>query len=502
MALSTDDEILTIFSTLGPGELPIGVYMVRPDGEFLFASPEVRRLLHLPMDGHLRGISLAEFYRDRDEREKFLRLAENAHRQGHYLDGEILHLQVNGRDIFAEDFCKPLYHPENGEIMGYYGCLIDRTDELKNRQRVETLREKVEELTIDIGRVLHANTTTLVMVKHALAPTLDLMRFEQNLGDEDILAQSDQLLQRSSAYLVRTIQRLFESTDEKQRIKALPQLRWEYLEQLLPELRDYRDHYAVEDAHPAMLRLLAKDVVEITQEIKSGYLARELVRDVQRAALDLQRMSTLIPVQRAYDAVIQMDHSIQALREFVTSDMRAEEQPVILSVSEVLDQAIANLNEFAKSQQVDVKKKEFCRHAKISCSERDFQRTLSNLLHNAIKYTWSRTRGRGTPWVSVEIRCVDNEVNITFENWGVPVARDEIEQGLVFGLGYRGRHSRDRSRLGTGVGLTDALRVAKQCGGTITMTSRPATSIPLDENDPAYYSHPFITRVTLTLPRA
>jgi signal transduction histidine kinase len=60
--------------------------------------------------------------------------------------------------------------------------------------------------------------------------------------------------------------------------------------------------------------------------------------------------------------------------------------------------------------------------------------------------------------------------------------------------------SKDRGRLGTGIGLTDTRRVAEAHGGRVKIESAPAGRYSVRENHPEYYDQPFITKVTVTLP--
>jgi signal transduction histidine kinase len=139
----------------------------------------------------------------------------------------------------------------------------------------------------------------------------------------------------------------------------------------------------------------------------------------------------------------------------------------------------------------------------INASEREMVRALSNLMHNAIKYSWRRDPERTKPaWVSVRTKVKDQKVYVEFENWGVPIKREEIEKEKVFELGYRGEMSKDRGRLGTGIGLTDARRVAMSHGGYVEIESHPAYRNTSNEKQENYYSQPFLTRVTMVLPLA
>jgi len=167
----------------------------------------------------------------------------------------------------------------------------------------------------------------------------------------------------------------------------------------------------------------------------------------------------------------------------------------------LIEQAVMHLAEFARSSNVDIVYRERGIEAEVEGNERDLVRALSNILHNAIKYSWRRDRV-GSPWVAIRTSIQDHMIHIDFENWGVPIAGDELEKGLIFQLGYRGKWSMDRGRLGTGIGLTDVQRVAQAHGGDVLVNSRPASPGAHRADDAAYYRQAFVTTVTLCLPRA
>jgi len=223
------------------------------------------------------------------------------------------------------------------------------------------------------------------------------------------------------------------------------------------------------------------------------------VRDALRIALDLQRLLCFLDVQMTRTTVVQMDFTLRALRDFITAEVRPPDVPLRLSVTALVQESIAQLAEFARISNVEIQWRRgpplFVRG-----SERELLRALSNLLHNAIKYSWQRERANA-PWVAIRSEARDDAMAaIEFETWGVPITPDEIEEGLIYQMGYRGKWSTDRGRLGTGIGLTDAQRVAQAYGGDVRVESKPATGTSLSHDDAAYYRHPFLTRVTLLLP--
>lgn len=190
-----------------------------------------------------------------------------------------------------------------------------------------------------------------------------------------------------------------------------------------------------------------------------------------------------------------MGHPVRALREFVITGSRVIEPKTILEIPTLISRAVESVTGFARIRGVVVRQKIDHRDAKIEAVERDVVRALSNILHNAIKYSWTRSDD-SSPWVSIRVCLIKGRVHFEFENYGVPIPKDEIERGLIFELGFRGRLSSDRKRIGTGVGLADSLRVAEQYGGTVTAKSHPATPGRREDN----YNQPFLTTITLILP--
>jgi PAS domain S-box-containing protein len=133
----------------------------------------------------------------------------------------------------------------------------------------------------------------------------------------------------------------------------------------------------------------------------------------------------------------------------------------------------------------------------IMCDLADvhIDRMLSNLVHNAIKYSYKGRHGRDDV-ISVRVSKGDNLAIIEIGNYGVPIKAEEIETGRIFEFGYRGVFSKDYNRTGSGVGLSDALDTVVRHGGTLEVTSVPAEP-GASRTD---YSRPFTTVVRITLP--
>jgi len=123
--------------------------------------------------------------------------------------------------------------------------------------------------------------------------------------------------------------------------------------------------------------------------------------------------------------------------------------------------------------------------ALVKGARSQIQLLVYNLLHNAIKYSYSGSSAKERQ-VQVSVRRVSGStrdwLELEVENYGVAIAPDELER--VFEKGYRGQHSRDRYRTGTGIGLWVAREIARVHGGNLSISSH----ILSDERGPAVTS--------------
>jgi signal transduction histidine kinase len=91
------------------------------------------------------------------------------------------------------------------------------------------------------------------------------------------------------------------------------------------------------------------------------------------------------------------------------------------------------------------------------------RRCLTNLVDNAVKYGHSADVTAGIEGSSAVIRIKDN---------GPGIPESELEK--AFEPFYRAENSRSRETGGSGLGLTIALNIAEQHGGTIRLRNHPA----------------------------
>ncbi len=495
---ATVNELVRNFNLM---DLPIGIYFVRADGQILACNRAVRELLDLPLEGPVSA-NIADFYANPSDRPAVLQKAQELEEHGRHLERLIIPFRVSGRDLYVEVYARSLRDPTTQNILGYAVCIVDVTQEQEADEQKVALQRRVEELTFDIGRVLHSNTSVLVMSHQALdaaAETVGRRRLDDliQLSPEEM----DEQLSAQAAQLAGAVERLTQAGDAERRLQAIPQAKWDALSSKVYPLQNVKIVVPVAELRPSTLRREAHEISSLIRAIRPGILPREPLRDCLQAAEQVAQTGCLIDLLTTRTAVIQMDTSLRTLRDYITSDVRTPEQRTRLPVKQLVEQSIAQLAEFAKSARVDIQWKERNFDGVVEGNERDLIRALSNLLHNAIKYTWRRERSKG-PWVSVRTYARAGTVYIEFENWGVPISREELDSKLIFELGYRGQWATDRGRLGTGIGLTDAWRVAQAHHGDLRIESRPANPGHYRPDDEEYYHQPFITTVTLCLPPA
>ena len=377
----------------------------------------------------------------------------------------------------------------------------EMSEEPPQTSRDQALKETLDELTLDIGRILHANTSTLLMVNQTLVATIETLTLGAESVDDLDEADIEPRVKQLATNLARAVERLGQAGTGPRREEALSAEDWSTLEEQVELLDNFETIVPINEMRPPVIRKSAHEIGRLGRAIEPGNLPKEQIREVLRYAEQLERETCLVDALTTRAAVIQMDISLRALRDFITADLREAETAARLDLRELVREVIAQLAEFARVSHVEVKLHSDAPDLFTAGEHRELSRALSNLLHNAIKYSWRRDRG-STPWVAIRLGRDGRRIYVEFETWGVPITREEIQEGLVFQIGYRGKFSTDRGRLGTGIGLTDAVRVAEKHGGSLTLESRPTHATNQEPDHPEYYAQPFLTCTRLSLPEA
>lgn len=487
--MSRREKLLQKAARLRLRDLPIGAYVTDPEGSMIEANTYARALFRLPLEGGFE-VTIGDFYPAPVVSEKLSQVAgsEEGHAAG---SSPTVSISVAGREVHLRDSSRPIRDEETGEVIGFLSCVEDVTREY-------SLQHKVEELTYDIGQMLHTYSSTLIMIEQASSSILHGLKSD-SLGDRRFVTAETAVTAlagpaRACAAALHDL--LLLADDGRPVAQALPGGRLERLRRIAELLSEYERAVPYAGHVPAALQAAAVMLLEIFGEVRPGVFPRELIKRIKSSARELVRIHSVFMLYEMRDAAAEMEHTVRALREFIISGKRGEPPKAVRGAAALLAQAIANIEAFARSRGVQLRRKVEDRGATIEVVERDVVRALVNILHNAIKYSWARGGGGDNIWVQVHMYIEGGRLCFSVENYGVPIQKNEVEQRLIFELGYRGRYSGDRGRVGTGIGLADAMRVAREHGGDITVESRPAAAGRREDD----YNQPFITSVTFSLP--
>ncbi len=476
--------------------VPVGLYIAREaQGEDVLDdfNRKFIELLEFDNEDDARGFKIKNLYNSPEEYNKFIEAIYRS--PNHLLNGYKLKVKTRKDREKVFEINSRLMRNIHNEVIGRVGAIRDITEEVELKEKGEYLVKKVEELTNDIGAILHTPSSTLVMIKHSVEAVISSLKPDPFDKFQELQSnQAADALAGPAKHLADLLDLLLKLARSGDRVSALSNDEWEQLDNLLRILQDYRSIAPFPESYTSILRETALSVIAICDDIHKGKLPREKVREVRTSASELLRICNLIALHQINDVTIEIDHVLRALREYVVTGSQAIISKTISTAPQLVSQAVNRLQGFAKSRGVRLDVADIP-VVNVEVAEHDVSRAIANMLHNAIKYSWSRRKDEA-PWIAIRATADQRYVYIDFENWGVAIPKEEIEQGLIFKLGYRGRKSSDRGRAGTGIGLTDARRVALAHGGDVILKSHPARPSGRD-ND---YDQPFLTTATIKLP--
>lgn len=268
-----------------------------------------------------------------------------------------------------------------------------------------------------------------------------------------------------------------ESVTKRGMVQAEIQQALNVLEEI-PEDRIYLIPVRLTECEPSHTRLSELHWVDLFPQWRDG--VEEILRSTDRDS----------GVPDLSDGPSPLDDILKSMATF-------HEQKMALSgtirVSEAVRQVIDIFGNYAAERNVEVRFQDKAPNASLKINKNHFITAVSNILNNAIKYSYT------LPKMAVRVDISTEEtirgVKLKVANWGVGISQDEISTGQIFQRGYRGRGAYDHSVTGTGIGLFLAKQVCDEYSGTIQIHSRPVRS-PSRKGS----SEPHVTTVTVILP--
>ncbi|HEX7180915.1 MAG TPA: HAMP domain-containing sensor histidine kinase [Thermoanaerobaculia bacterium] len=132
-------------------------------------------------------------------------------------------------------------------------------------------------------------------------------------------------------------------------------------------------------------------------------------------------------------------------------------------VEEVLDEAIADCRWLLEERQARVEKDLDPDLPAVLGDAGALRRALRNLVENAAKY------GGKAPWIGVRARAAGREVEVTVEDRGPGIRREDLPH--LFEPFYRGREVKTGGIPGSGLGLSVVRRIAEAHRGRVSVAA-------------------------------
>jgi two-component system phosphate regulon sensor histidine kinase PhoR len=159
------------------------------------------------------------------------------------------------------------------------------------------------------------------------------------------------------------------------------------------------------------------------------------------------------------DRLTQLVAELTELSRIETGKAELKLEPVDLN--QLADEVIAQLSPQIDRQKLAVETKLDASLPPVSADRARVRQVISNLVHNAIKFTPAGGR------ITVSTRALEGAVGVDIADSGIGISEEDLPH--VFERFYKG--DRARSGTGTGMGLAIAKHVVEAHGGTIKVES-------------------------------
>jgi len=478
--------------------IPLGTYMVSAEHDddiitdcnkpfaLMFGYPTAERLKKA-------RLSIKSLYLRKGDYRRLQRLITQNDGIGKPLTGFKLDVKIpkgapGMRRTFTIEVNAGLLKDKNMRVLGRAGVIRDVTDLVD-----------LYDLGEDVGNVLHYYSSALSIITSGIRralTALDPVDCDESDETDAIQRRHERLLARSSniASLLDPVMARRKKDENFSEGLSIP--RWgeleirigflRNLERWVPfmEHRAYNVSFAVGRILPALIDL--QERIPCVKEVDEAIVeCRDVLRLCSRA--ELSSLGRTIEKR---------DAELAKIRELVTFHEIPSEDFELGEISEVIQSAIKEVLSYAQEKEVSFVINGEKQSTAVAMQISRVEMAIYNIMHNAVKYSW--TRQDGGMWVNISYSSDAQGCSVKVQNYGVPIHKTELDQGHVLRVGYRGRFSGEKKRPGTGLGLTSARKVARQHGGDVTVDSVVASTRKYAgrEDD---YERAFLTTVIFSI---
>jgi PAS domain S-box-containing protein len=389
----------------------------------------------------------------------------------------------SGEPFIIEAYIKPI-RSASGRLLGSSGVVRNISQEVALRQIRDEMAVVLHTIKANINKMAYA----FITAKEVLSTGLPA------LNDPALIDNAIDILSPSARDMVLAMSHLLDQKDiSSHHVKAFSEDDWNQIARDTILLLEGPQAAPEREGYPSFLDEIAVRTIGIVKNVCEGHVQKEVLKDVVSRCMEERRRHCYILVSREILSLTEIAYPLDALRNLVLSSEDIFTIFERVDFIRSLNRAIYDISDYATQRAVRVKKDIHNADVFVMAHEASLVRAISNILHNAVKYSWKRVDG--TTWINISARIVGKYVQLEVTNWGVPIEERELKEGWIFIMGKRGRLSRDRGRVGTGVGLADVKRTVEKYGGTLVLESKPAA-----KTDKSDYRQPFVTTATIRMP--
>jgi PAS domain S-box-containing protein len=437
------------------------------------------------------GIEVKDLYADKSDVINFERALIDADARGEFLLDHRLRVKKKTGELFWVEIDSQLLKDHKGNAIGRQGTLRDATIKI---QLEEILRRKE-----DIQRFSHRFMAPIMSIKSSsdtlIKELIQSLKWESSDDGREVLKRIHgdpfsllKQIKDLSKKLLVVLQNSMALQEEEKSFTSR-------LHVFVNNLEEYSKETRIDDI--IELRETHRNIrICFLEQLAAKPNIQEDIDPVPEYLEVLDRLYILYIVQTITNTSKIAYTDVENLRSYLSGwgrDKQSKEKPFKFkkrNLFECINEVVNIYQIYASEKRISIEIVSIDPTLGIEMSEDSFKIMLHNLIQNAVKYSYRKRK-------NIQIRVVNmtKDVMIEITNFGVGILPEEIQQGKIFEYGSRGKLSFDWNITGSGIGLSEALRIARKHGGNITVSSRPLGKQPEEGKTP------YVTKVTVILPK-
>ena len=437
------------------------------------------------------GADISTFHYDEEARAQFFQNIQQAEKTGQNLFNKI-QLRAKKKDgapfWVQVDFV--LKRDHKNRIVGREGILVDINERVLMETELREKQKQLKNMLADFDKFVHQYIAPVMNID---STSQRLMEILQKRLTKTYASVSN--IDIKQTYLMEIIQNI-DHFLEVNHLGAFNERLLDKLRNFNFDLKEAEKIYRDPDLHELRIRGIIFDMLDVTnallKDAPQNNDAYYYLKNIRKNVVGVYDIFILKLQKRILDITEITHNVIEGLRRYLFTGEEPKFDFAPTNIIKIIKDNIEMFYNMARQKGLTIIPPKQ-NYISMEISSINVDRMVSNLLLNAIKYSYKRQGG----YIEVRVLERKQDVEIQIENYGVPVEKDEIDN--VFEYGYRGVKSYDWNRLGSGIGLADAKNTVQKHGGDIYLTSRPA-----GQPDPTMSRErfpPYITTVYVTLPK-